>query len=108
MSAYGAIVAGFARRQDAQAGLDAFRRFLAAGGAPDKMMHDTILSLCIKCEQYKSARQVWWPQQPQLLVIPCYSMARLCSSLPEYLQRYLMLMVNALGGRASLAYPKLH
>jgi len=58
VSAYGAIVAGFARRQDAQAGLDAFRRFLSAGGAPDRMMYDTVLSLCIKCELYKSARQV--------------------------------------------------
>ena len=58
VSAYGAIVAGFARRQDAQAGLDAFRRFLAAGGVPDRMMYDTVLSLCIKCELYKSARQV--------------------------------------------------
>ena len=62
VSAYGAIVAGFARRQDAPAGLDVFRRFLVMGGAPDKMMYDTILSLCIKCEEYKSARQVrWWP-----------------------------------------------
>ena len=58
VSAYGAIVAGFARRQDAQAGLEAFRRFLSAGGTPDRMMYDTVLSLCIKCELYKSARQV--------------------------------------------------
>ncbi len=62
VSAYGAIVAGFARRQDAQAGLEAFRRFLSAGGAPDRMMYDTILSLCIKCELYKSARQVRGPR----------------------------------------------
>ena len=58
MQAYGAIVAGFARQRDADAALDVFRRFLAAGGSPDKMMFDTLVSLCIKCEQYKSARQV--------------------------------------------------
>jgi pentatricopeptide repeat protein len=61
VQAYGAIVAGFARQRDANAALDIFKHFIAAGGAPDKMMFDTLLSLCIKCEEYKSARQVCGP-----------------------------------------------
>lgn len=81
MSAYGAIVAGFARRQDAPAGLEVFRRFLVAGGAPDKMMYDTILSLCIKCEEYKSARQARQPSRHRLWCID-WQMVPGCMSQP--------------------------
>ena len=74
VQAYGAIVAGFARQRDANAALDIFRHFIAAGGAPDKMMFDTLLSLCIKCEEYKSARQVCSPSAPPV-TLSCRSSA---------------------------------
>ena len=57
VEAAGAVLAGYARRGDAEAALDSLQRFARAGGAPDARMFDTLVDLCVRTGEFRRAMQ---------------------------------------------------
>lgn len=59
MEAYGALLAGYARRRNTEAALSALQEFVERGGTPDAQMFDTVVDLCVCTGEFKRAMQVW-------------------------------------------------
>ena len=64
MEAYGALLAEYARRRDAEAALWVLQDFFERGGTPDDQMFDTVMDLCMRTGEFRRAMQVSWPYQP--------------------------------------------
>ena len=58
LEAYGALIAGYARRKDADLALSAFQDFFELGGQPDFQMFDTVLEVCVRTGHFRRAMQV--------------------------------------------------
>ena len=58
LEAYGALVAGYARRKDADMALSALQDFFELGGQPDAQMFDTVLDVCVRTGRFRRAMQV--------------------------------------------------
>ena len=58
LEAYGALVAGYARRKDADMALSALQDFFELGGEPDAQMFDTVLDVCVRTGRFRRAMQV--------------------------------------------------
>ena len=57
LEAYGALVAGYARRKDADMALSALQDFFELGGQPDAQMFDTVLDVCVRTGHFRRAMQ---------------------------------------------------
>jgi hypothetical protein len=68
VEAYGALLAGHARRRNVAAALGALQAFWAAGGQPDGAMFDTLVDLCVRTGEFRRAMQVG--RQPAALPSP--------------------------------------
>lgn len=66
LEAYGALIAGYARRKDADLALSALQDFFELGGQPDFQMFDTVLEVCVRTGHFRRAMQV----QTELDVTP--------------------------------------
>ena len=58
LEAYGALIAGYARRKDADLALSALQDFFELGGQPDFQMFDTVLEVCVRTGHFRRAMQV--------------------------------------------------
>ena len=58
LEAYGALLAEYARRRDAEAALSVLRDFCERGGTPDDQMFDTVMDLCMRTGEFRRAMQV--------------------------------------------------
>lgn len=58
LEAYGALIAGYARRKDADMALSALQDFFELGGQPDAQMFDTVLDVCVRTGRFRRAMQV--------------------------------------------------
>ncbi|CAL8460726.1 g257 [Coccomyxa elongata] len=58
LEAYGALLAEYARRRDAEAALSVLRDFFERGGTPDDQMFDTVMDLCMRTGEFRRAMQV--------------------------------------------------
>ena len=67
LEAYGALIAGYARRKDADLALSALQDFFELGGAPDAQMFDTVLDVCVRTGRFRRAMQVG--------ALPCYTIS---------------------------------
>ena len=68
LEAYGALVAGYARRKDADMALSALQDFFELGGQPDAQMFDTVLDVCVRTGHYRRAMQAGYLPLPE----PCH------------------------------------
>lgn len=69
LEAYGALVAGYARRKDADMALSALQDFFELGGQPDAQMFDTVLDVCVRTGHFRRAMQAGFFPLPE----PCHS-----------------------------------
>jgi hypothetical protein len=58
IEAFGALIEGYAREQQLQPALGAFRAFLRMGGRPHRTMLDNVVGLCLKAGEVRWASQV--------------------------------------------------
>jgi pentatricopeptide repeat protein len=58
LEAYGALLAGYARRKQTEAALSALQDFVQRGGTPDSIMFDTVVNLCVRTGEFRRAMQV--------------------------------------------------
>ena len=70
LEAYGTIVAGYARRRDADMALSALQDFFELGGQPDLQMFDTVLDVCVRTGHFRRAMQVGSSSQSLMPAVP--------------------------------------
>lgn len=58
LGAYGALLAGHARRRNTGGALAVLQEFWERGGAPDAEMFDTVVDLCVRTGEFRRAMQV--------------------------------------------------
>ncbi|DBA92143.1 TPA: hypothetical protein ACH3X1_015865 [Trebouxia sp. C0004] len=58
VEAFGAIIKGYARLNQAEAALDVMRDFWQQGGEPDDSMFEVLVTLCVRTGEFRKALQV--------------------------------------------------
>lgn len=58
IEAYGAVIEGYAKHQDADAALAVLKAFFLLGGEADSRMYDIVVDVCVRTHKFQRALQV--------------------------------------------------
>lgn len=58
IEAYGAVIEGYAKQQDADAALAVLKAFFLLGGEADSRMYDIVVDVCVRTHKFQRALQV--------------------------------------------------